>query len=175
MNVSESPPALVQASQTGDCFKAALAYHQQGLSILPLKGKRPALSSWTEFQSRIATEDEIKQWQRDDLLQNVGVVCGKVSNNLVVIDFDGLAAYSAFTTLFPALAETFTARTGSSQGMHVYLYVDTLPATTKAMDNPHRQHRTTREWQPGCRVTLPSPGDQEGLPGQAGTGHQAGS
>jgi hypothetical protein len=136
MNVSQTPPAIVRASPTIDCFKAALAYRQQGLSVLPLKGKRPSLPSWTEFQSRIATEDEIRDWHRDDLLQNVGIVCGKVSNNLVVIDFDGLAAYNAFTTLYPALAETFTVRTGSGQGMHVYLYVDTLPATTKAMDTP---------------------------------------
>ena len=44
------------ADQSGvifdDCLtaEAALTYHQQGLSVLPLKGKRPALSSWTEFQ-----------------------------------------------------------------------------------------------------------------------------
>jgi hypothetical protein len=127
MNVSQSPPAIVQASQTSDCFKAALSYHRQGLCVLPLKGKRPALSSWTEFQSRIATDDEITGWQRDGLLQNVGLVCGEVSDNLVGIDFDGRAAYSAFTTLYPALAETFTVRTGGGQGMHVYLCVDTPP------------------------------------------------
>lgn len=136
MNVSQSPPAIVQASQTSDCYKAALAYKQQGLSVLPLKGKRPFLPSWTEFQSRTASEDEIKAWQRDGLLHNVGIVCGSVSNNLVVIDFDGLATYSAFTTLYPALTETFTVRTGSGQGMHIYLYVDSQPATAKAMDTP---------------------------------------
>jgi hypothetical protein len=136
MNVSQSSPAIVQASQTGDCFTAALAYQQQGLSVLPLKGKRPSLFSWTEYQSRSASEDEIKGWWRDGLLQNVGIVCGKVSNNLVVIDFDGLAAYSAFTTLYLALAETFTVMTGSGQGMQVYLYVDNLPATAKAVSTP---------------------------------------
>ncbi len=136
MNVSHSSPAIVQASQSSDCFKAALAYQQQGLSVLPLKGKRPSLPSWTAFQSRNASEDEIYGWQRDGLLQNVGIVCGKVSNNLVVIDFDGLAAYSAFTMLYPNLAETFTVRTGSGQGMHVYLYVDELPTTSKAMGTP---------------------------------------
>lgn len=136
MTVSQPPSAFVQASQIGDCFKAALAYHQQGLSVWPLKGKRPSLHSWTAFQSRPASEDEIRGWQQDGLLQNVGIVCGKVSNNLVVIDFDGLAAFSAFTTLYPALVETFTVRTSSGQGMHIYLYVDSLPVTAKAMDTP---------------------------------------
>jgi hypothetical protein len=75
-----------------------------------------------------------------------------VLNNLVVIDFDGLAAYSAFTTLYPALAETFTVRTGSGQGMHVYLYADTLPATTKAMNTPIGNIELRAE---GCQVAAP--------------------
>ncbi|MBN1121546.1 MAG: bifunctional DNA primase/polymerase [Anaerolineae bacterium] len=136
MNVPQSSLSIVMASQTDDCLQAALAYHKLDLSVLPLKGKRPALDTWAEYQTRRASELEIRRWAKDGLLQNVGIVCGEVSNNLVVIDFDGLGGYGAFAALFPELAQSCTVRTGSGQGMHLYLYVDRLPSTVKAMDTP---------------------------------------
>ncbi len=127
-------PAVAQAAQSNKVLEAALAYRKLNMSVLPLKGKRPALDSWSKYQTTIATEEEIAAWQRAGLLKNVGIVCGTVSGSLVVLDFDGLGAYGAFAALFPPLAQTFTVATGSGKGKHVYLYVEKLPATVKAME-----------------------------------------
>ena len=51
MNVQQSSTSILMASQSDDCLQVALAYQQQGLSALPLKGKRPALDTWAEFQA----------------------------------------------------------------------------------------------------------------------------
>ncbi|MBN1311344.1 MAG: bifunctional DNA primase/polymerase, partial [Anaerolineae bacterium] len=120
---------IAQASQAGSCYKAALAYHSMGLSMLPLKGKRPSLNEWKQHQKRRPTTRQINSWQGQGLLENVGIICGEVSGNLVVLDFDGPGAYGAFAALFPILVETYTIATGSGDGKHVYLYVDRLPPT----------------------------------------------
>ena len=64
---------------------AALAYAALGLSVIPLDGKRPALKSWTQYQQERADEQTIRSWT----FGNVGIVCGAVSGNLVVLDLDG--------------------------------------------------------------------------------------
>ena len=134
MSSTTKTPAIAQAAQSNKVLEAALAYRRLNMSVLPLKGKRPALNSWSRYQTTITAEKEIAAWQRAGLLENVGIVCGEVSGGLVVLDFDGLGAYGAFAALFPPLAQTFTVATGSGKGKHVYLYVEKLPATVKAME-----------------------------------------
>jgi len=116
--------------------KAAHAYRQLGLSVIPLDGKRPAIQSWLPFQKERATADQIDRWHEAGLLANLGVVCGAVSGGLAVLDFDGPAGYPAFAATFPDLTETFTVATGGGVGKHVYLLADELPPTTRALDTP---------------------------------------
>jgi len=123
-------------SETNNTLDAALAYHNAGLCVIPLKGKRPALGGWKHYQKQRPSESDIRRWAQENVLQNLGIVCGAVSDNLVVLDFDGPAAYAAFAALFPTLTTSFTVATGSGQGKHVYLYADSLPPTTRALDTP---------------------------------------
>jgi hypothetical protein len=117
-------------------LSAALSYVEKGFSVLPLKGKRPALSSWSEFQQKAATPDMIRAWHQAGLLENVGIICGGVSGNLVVLDLDGAAGHPAFAATFPALAATYTVTSGGGLGKHVYWRVEKLPAAIKAMNIP---------------------------------------
>ncbi len=125
-------PPIVRAAQQDTTCSAALAYAALGLSVVPLDGKRPALKSWTQFQYERADEQTIHSWSFD----NVGIICGTVSDNLVVLDLDGAAGYPAFVATFPALAETYTVASGGGIGRHVYFYVDHLPPSVKAMGTP---------------------------------------
>ncbi len=155
MNLPTAIPAAQAspaAKTTSALLDAALDYRKRGLSVLPLNGKRPTIESWSAFQKKAATENQIRQWHKNGLLQNLGIICGAVSNNLVVLDFDGLGAYSAFAALYPSIASTYTVATGSGQGKHVYLYVDELPPTTKALDTPIGNLELRAE---GCYVAAP--------------------
>src|SRR5690349_21430825 len=118
------PAAIVQATEAGDCYRAALAYQKLQISVIPLRGKHPALSTWSQYQTAPATAEEITQWRRDKLFGNVGIICGAVSNNLVVLDFDGPGGYPAFIATFPHLANTFVVATGGGTGRHLYLYAE---------------------------------------------------
>lgn len=122
--------------ETTDVLQAALAYHEAGLCVIPLNGKRPSLPEWKWLQTERPTEFEIRHWHRQGLLANVGVVCGAISDNLVVLDFDGAGGCPAFAATFPHLTDTFTVATGSGIGKHVYLRADNLPPTTRALKTP---------------------------------------
>ena len=69
--------------------KKAIDYLRAGLSVLPANRaqKRPCLPRWSEFQKRLPTEPEVGHWfaNKHDA---ICVVCGEVSGNLEVIDFD---------------------------------------------------------------------------------------
>lgn len=60
-----------------------------GLSVLPANKaqKRPWLPRWNEFQTRLPTEEEVRRWFSEPREAQC-LVCGKVSGNLEVIDFD---------------------------------------------------------------------------------------
>ncbi len=135
MNTEHQPP-IVRAAQSATTIEAALTYAALGLSILPLNGKRPALTSWAALQKTAATAEVIRGWSSAGLLQNVGLICGAVSGNLVVLDLDGAAGYPAFAATFPHLTETFTVATGGGVGQHVYFYTNRLPSSLKAMGTP---------------------------------------
>jgi hypothetical protein len=123
----------VQAARSPDPVTAARRYAALGLSVLPLRGKRPALRSWRCFQTAPPGRSTLDKWASAGLFQNVGVVCGEASGGLVVLDLDGRAAYLAFAARFPRLADTFTVTTGSGVGHHVYLRVEHIPRPIRAL------------------------------------------
>lgn len=66
----------------------ALEYLRRGWSVIPIRphDKRPAIR-WLEYQHRLASEDEIKEWYQRLPDGNVGIVTGVLSG-LVVLDID---------------------------------------------------------------------------------------
>ena len=99
-----------------------LSYLASGLSIIPIVrdgSKRPALDSWTPYQERLATADEVSQWVRQGH-EGWGLVCGAVSGNVEVIDFDDAEAFAAWCEVVDAtlLALVVIQRTPSG-GSHV--------------------------------------------------------
>lgn len=123
---------LVEAALLPHLLPAALAYADLGFSVLACEGKKPAVN-WTAFQSRAAHPDTIRKWDQVGLLQNVGIICGAVSGNLVVVDCDGWNAVQKFTSEFPELVDTYIVTSGSGRGQHFYYIVQNMPKTTKIL------------------------------------------
>lgn len=87
-----------------------------GYSIIPVgKDKRPLLASWKEYQDRLPTEDEIKEWYTKWPAANIGIVTGKVSG-ITVVDVDSYKENTATVAKFP---KTLTVKTGNG-GFHLY-------------------------------------------------------
>jgi hypothetical protein len=87
--VSSSPSAA--GAPYGSLGEAALYYLSQGLSVIPLREREkiPAVA-WDEYQTKRPTEEEVRKWWAENPGYNVGIVAGRVSGNLVVIDFDDM-------------------------------------------------------------------------------------
>jgi len=97
----------------------ALKYLKMGFSVIPVKPRdKGAAVSWAEYQKRQPTEQEIKQWFNDGQF-NIAIICGKVSGNLIVFDFDNLATVPFVIGDVSEIAKkTMVVRTG--KGYHVY-------------------------------------------------------
>jgi len=63
-------------------------YHSFGWVLLPVKKgeKRPGVKTWTEYQKRRPTTDELNEWFKDPDV-GIGVITGKISG-IVVVDED---------------------------------------------------------------------------------------
>lgn len=103
-------------------------------TVIPLRGKVPQVKGWQELRG--VTPEQVTEWEGKHLWQNIGMVCGAASGNLVVVDFDGLEGYDAFCNQFPELANTYTVKTGSGNGMHCYFKVDLLPDSIGVLNIP---------------------------------------
>lgn len=129
----DPPPPIVCAAQAPNIITAAFRYAASGMSVLPLRGKHPALRTWKPYQTKAASLSTLRAWVSAGLFQNVGIVCGATSDNLVVVDLDTEAAYTAFIERFPQLSHTFTVLTGSGAGYHLYLRPALLPLPVRAL------------------------------------------
>lgn len=143
--------SIFAASHQPTVRDAAVSYFYEGLSVIPLTGKQCRIK-WAIYQDEIALPQTIHQWHKTGLLSNVGIVCGAVSKNLVVMDLDGLAAIEAFEKQFPYLLDTFTVLTGSGKGKHLYFRVDDLPPTTRIT---YPEHQGIELRANGCYVVAP--------------------
>jgi (p)ppGpp synthase/HD superfamily hydrolase len=113
-------------------IEEAMAYVKMGVSVIPItyRSKAPAIR-WSEFMKRLPTEQEIREWFKNEKM-NIGIVCGKVSGNLLVFDFDDQEAMSfVIEDINEVAKKTLVVRTG--KGFHIYYRVKT-PENFKLMN-----------------------------------------
>jgi hypothetical protein len=134
-------------------LEASLQYIEQGFSIVPCHGKEPAKTDkgqfpWSTCQVKRPTFAHVHGWHDKGWLQNVAIVCGEISNNLVVIDLDGKEAVDEFEGEFRGLCkDTRIIQSGSGEGKHIYVYCKELPHTTRTKGFELRAN--------GCYVVAP--------------------
>ncbi len=119
-------------------LREALHYRSLGLSVIPLRsgGKEP-MPKWKEFQSRIASEAEVKEWFLKWPDANIGIVTGKVSA-IVVVDLDGLEGIAKGRELrFESSVKTIT----GGGGHHLWFrYQEGVKSQTLwTGPNPHQE------------------------------------
>jgi hypothetical protein len=76
-------------------LSAAQTYVRAGFSVIPVKtdgSKSPALTHWKEYQKRQPTGEELEEWFSGDSV-GLAIVCGAVSGNLAVLDFETETAF----------------------------------------------------------------------------------
>jgi hypothetical protein len=101
------------------------SYQAAGLCVLParLPAKRPAIGAWKDYQARLPTAAEVAAWFAN-LHHACCLICGAVSGNLELIDFDCAGeAFQAWSQLVaaeaPGLLDRLAVETSPSGGWHV--------------------------------------------------------
>ncbi len=108
-------------------------YRDEGLNVIPCieREKLPKIN-WKEYQDKKYEEVFPKN-------ANVAVICGKISENLVVVDVDK-NDLDLVNQIYPdALKETRVVQTGSG-GYHLYFHVHELPKKPLRLNNPNGDH-----------------------------------
>ena len=93
---------------------------------MPTEGKRPhkKVGQKTGYLWSIPpTHKQLDKWFNDNTVKSYAVLCGAISGNLFVLDFDKRREYRRFKAKHKELAKTLTIRT--SRGYHVYLRTET--------------------------------------------------
>ena len=115
-----------------DLLNAALAYHKQGVSVIPItpRDKKP-LISWENYQHQQASQEEIEAWWPKWPEANVGIVTGTVSG-LVVIDLDTVEAKDRLKTLVPDYDLTAVPRSRTGKGWQLFFKHPGTPIPNRA-------------------------------------------
>lgn len=134
--------------------EAALSYLRRGWSVVPIKtGDKAALIPWTEFQSRRASEEEVRGWYKRWPDAGVGVVAGAISG-LVVFDRDGEKGLENLrargVTAYPD-----TPRASTRRGEHVFFQHPGFPVSSQS----HTEGAAEKGLIPWDRVGLEWKGD----------------
>lgn len=122
-------------------LEAALDYAAAGFAVIPVKRSDKAPYTPHGLKDASKDPDTIRSWWEQWPDANVAIVCGSVSNNIVVIDVDNkpeigkdgltsIRAWQAQETDFP---ETVVAMTGTS-GRHFYFRVKDPAAFKNRVD-----------------------------------------
>jgi len=136
-------------------YTAARAYLARGWSVIPIepRGKHP-LVSWTEYQQRRATAEELTSWFKRWPNANVGIVTGAVSG-VVVLDVDdrhgGALSLAELDLELGPMPRTVEAATGGG-GRHLYFRHPALRVANRVALRPGIDLRGDG----GCVVTPPS-------------------
>ena len=110
----------------------AMEYLSAGISVLPLRcdgSKGPAISAWKELQSRLATHSEARKWFIEPV--GIGVITGKVSGNLEVIDFDMHQLLAPTLSLLPKPLVEKLSIYETPGGWHVIYRCEAISGNTK--------------------------------------------
>jgi hypothetical protein len=99
----------------------ATTYLSAGLCVLPARRaeKRPAVGRWKRYRTRMPTEVEVRAWFANGP-DALCILCGAVSGNLEIIDFDaGAELFDAWWDRVPAdLYERLVVQSTQSGGRH---------------------------------------------------------
>jgi hypothetical protein len=99
-----------------------------GFSIVPVKrdgSKRVALSRWEQYQERRCSRRDLQSWFDNDSPFAIGIICGEVSGNLEILDFDDESLIEPFEELLKSesaalLQKLILVETGSGKRHYIY-------------------------------------------------------
>lgn len=92
MNDFSAQPSSLEVSNP-EILQRALEFYIRGIVPLPVnryRQKAPAVSTWTQYQKQMPSKEQVLEWFAK--ADGLGVLCGQVSGNLLMVELEGRAA-----------------------------------------------------------------------------------
>jgi len=151
-----------------EMMQAAMSALDAGIAVIPIVSdgtKRPPFK-WGAYQTELPTKDEIRTWFHDGRYTGMACVCGVVSNNLEVLDFDDGETYQAFVDTAESIgldALLNRIRAGYEEstpngGIHLFYYCDTIGGNQKLANRSSRDVLIETRGIGGYVIAAPSNG-----------------
>jgi putative DNA primase/helicase len=123
-----------------------------GVSIVPIRldGSKASAIPWKEYQARRATPAEVMRWFTRP--QGIGIVTGRVSGGLEVLDFDQSELFKPWQSTIAEIANRLPVVETASGGWHVLyrctrIFANTKLASWEPADAPSFERSSSRR---GC-------------------------
>jgi len=148
--------------------ESALAAHRCGISVIPILAdgtKRPPFK-WSQYQVEQPTEQQVHDWFGAGRYTGYAIICGVVSNNLEVLDFDDAQTYQTFLDtaeslgmgqLVDRIRAGYEERTPSG-GVHLPYFCDTISGNQKLARRDNRDVLIETRGIGGYVIAAPSNG-----------------
>jgi putative DNA primase/helicase len=112
-------------------------YKQENLNVIPLRyGDKRPIFEWAKFQKQKITDEEINSYFYQTK-NNIGIVCGAISDNFFAIDFDSEGIFRKIVTKPDGKTIVETGR--EDKGYHVYGKAEFPVKTLKIHDSEGRE------------------------------------
>ncbi len=167
-HVSQIVP-LPTPKQPLSILDAALLAHRSGLCVLPPRedgSKAPMAPAgrWKHFQRQRPTEEDIRRWYGP--CTGIGIVCGKVSRHLEMLEFEGRAVAEGLWQEFNNLADQtvlrdlvdrikhgYGERTPSGGHHLLYRCLDGVEGSLKLAERPPTEEEAADDVRSGGKPT----------------------
>lgn len=144
-------------SDSSTLLSQALRYLEMGIAVIPLEfaGKKPEVNllpkgddgraHWEPLAQKLPSQAQLEEWFGGGELRNIGVICGEVSGNLVVLDSDDephgvqQMEYLLGESMEDMSQATLVAKT--ARGLHVYVRTE-KPVEFEKLDDIHFEIRS---------------------------------
>ena len=139
--------------------EVALQYIEAGLCAFPaIRSQKRPMGKWKEYQNRFPTETEWEGWKFADA---ICLVCGKISGNLLMIDFDqqGKALPDFKSKIDPELYSRLVVEQSQSGGFHIIVRSEApVPGNTVLAKTPDGKVLIETRGEKGIFLCAPTPG-----------------
>jgi hypothetical protein len=118
-------------------LQSAINYASKGLSVIATDNTKRSLHRWKDFQTKAATDAELKTLFAHPKVQGLAIICGAVSGNLEVIDIDckyGIdynEYVDAIRKINPFLMQKLVVVETISKGYHLYYRCEKIEGNQK--------------------------------------------
>lgn len=165
-------------SPTMSILATALLGHTNGLCLIPAEpDKRPfsefapgySGKTWKHRQNERPEPERLERWFRDEGRKAIGIVCGKVSGGLELLEFETAEAFDEFQELarrsdlgdlLARVTNGYLERSGGG-GIHLFYRSDACEGNSKLARKPCGKTLAETKGEGGFAIIAPSSGIQD--------------